>query len=101
MITSAAEAAISRVAKSMYYKDRTLERILELSNDQSAREECTAELHRKLEQVRRDVKRDDAILLLSRLGGQPKDELAGAQTEFPRTSFWTKFEHKHVYPHKA
>jgi hypothetical protein len=100
MITADAEREISRVAKSLYYKDRTLDRILKLSRDQLALKEHISELHRKLDRIRRDVKRDDAILLLSRLRDLPKNGPARSQIEFPRTSFWDTFEYKHVCPDK-
>ena len=101
MITADAERTIGRVAKSLYYKDRTLDRIMKLSCDQLALKEHISELHRKLDRIRRDVKREDAILLLSRLRDLPKNEPARTLIEFPRTSFWDAFENEHVCADKS
>jgi hypothetical protein len=96
IITAADELTISRIAKSMYYKDRTLDRILRLSHDQLGRGQYTAELPLKLKHIYRDVKREDAVLLLSKLNKPPEKALVGTNTEFVRTSFWNEFEHKHL-----
>jgi hypothetical protein len=96
IITAADELTISRIAKSLYYKDRTLDRILRLSHDQLGRGQYTAELPLKLKHIYRDVKREDAVLLLSKLNKPPENALVGTNTEFVRTSFWNEFEHKHL-----
>jgi hypothetical protein len=98
MITPEAERIIGQTAKSLYYKERTLDRILKRSRDRLAAEGDTSELHRKLERIRRDVKREDAILLLSRLRGLTNNQPARAPIDFPRTSFWNAFEKEHLRP---
>ncbi|NJO36122.1 MAG: hypothetical protein HC869_26785, partial [Rhodospirillales bacterium] len=82
MITSEAERTIGRTAKSLHYKHRTLDRILQLSSNQLALQD-THELHRQLDGIRRDVKREDAILLLSRLRNVPANRTTADPIDFP------------------
>jgi hypothetical protein len=97
LITPECESAMVQIAKSIFYKNRTYDRILALSRDQQHLQNAAAALRRGLERVRRDAKRDDAILLVSRLQSIPTCRPAATQVEFTRTSFWDMFERELMY----
>jgi hypothetical protein len=95
VISADAEKMIASVAKSIYYKERTLDRILQASGDRMEPKTNMAELGCKLRQFHRDVKREDAVLLLSELRSQPTNP-RNSPPEFPGTSFWKVFEDKYL-----
>ena len=95
IITLDTERQIVQIAKSLFYKDRTYGRILDVSTRQPHLADDAVRLGHLLDGVRFDLKRADAIVLLSRLHRVPKRMVT---IEFPRTTFWDFFERQYVIP---
>lgn len=92
IISEAAESAIARTAKGLFYKDRTWERVFDLCEERADLRAEARGLHARLDEVRRDVKREDALLLLARLRQVEGIPVAQSAVSFPATAFWTAFE---------
>jgi hypothetical protein len=92
VVTSAAAAATAAVAKGVFYKDRTYSHVLEhLRGEGGGRE--AERLRPWLKENSRNVKREDAALLLAELQRCSPTRLeAPAPVPFPRTTFWDAFE---------
>lgn len=91
VVSAHAEAEMSRISKSLYYKDRTWNRVLEMC---SKRRELRADIDAfrdRLDGLRRDVKRDDAVRLLSRLRNLPSEQPDVPRIGFAATTFWETF----------
>jgi hypothetical protein len=91
MISAAAEGEMNEIAKSLFYKERTYDRIFALCRKRPGLAAHVDRLVVGLDSVRRDVKRDDAIALLKRLSTQPARNVAAPAFEFPATTFWEAF----------
>jgi hypothetical protein len=91
-VSSAAETAISAIAKALFYKERTYDRVLDLAGERPELRDDAEALRRRLVELRRDVKRDDAMRLLSRLRSLPADQRDIPRISFSATTFWTAFE---------
>lgn len=87
------EETILHSAKSLFYKDRTLDRILDLSRGRLKPETDIPRLQADLVRAYRDVKREDAISLLWKLRDAPP---RSPPVEFNRTSFWQAFENEYL-----
>jgi len=96
MITPAAEAKINEIAKSLFYKDRTYRRVLEVARTRPELGSAVAALEMGLGRVHRDLKRDDAELLLRKIRASPACVGEIAPVVFPRTSFWDAFESRYL-----
>jgi hypothetical protein len=96
VISDVAEVAIARIAKSLYYKERTYNRIFGLCSERPDLRICAEALRSKLHFLHRDVKREDALILLSRMRGLLCDQLAAPTCTFSPTTFWTAFATKQI-----
>ena len=96
LVDNDTEKTILRAAKSLFYKDRTLDRILELSRGQLNPATDISRLQGDLTRVYRDVKREDATALLVKIGSPLNQGLEPPAAEFIRTSFWQTFEDEYL-----
>jgi hypothetical protein len=92
VISEETEFAIAGIAKSLYYKDRTYDRIFGLCERQAELRNKTPDLKNNLDVLRRDVKRDDAARLISRLHYPSTRRLESPSFTFAATTFWTTLE---------
>lgn len=95
VISPATEREMSAVAKALFYKERTWQRVFELCGRRAELRTDARALHERLGELKRDVKREDALLLLSRLRAIDTASRADA-VGFPATVFWQAFEAAHL-----
>lgn len=95
IISANTEIEISRIAKSLYYKERTYDRVFEICGSRAGLRADVETFRNRLDTVRRDVKREDAIRLLSALRGPPSRQTDASNT-FPATTFWKTFAANHL-----
>lgn len=95
-ISVAGEREIATVAKSLFYKLRSYDHILDIAERRPNIGADARRLRLALEHHRRDVKREDALRLLSKLRAPPPSLEAAPPRDFPRTLFWDAFEREHL-----
>jgi hypothetical protein len=100
IVTAETEREIVGIAKSLFYKERTLDRIFAACAKRRRLKAQANALRLELDGLRRDVKRDDAIRLLSRLRNLPFEQRPVPPIDFPATTFWQKFAAEHLAQHR-
>jgi hypothetical protein len=97
-IDFATERELAGIAKRIFYKERTWDRILEAAIARPGANPQVKALRDGLRSFRRDLKKEDALLLLRRMrlsrGGLP----SMAPPEFSNTTFWHHFESRDLSP---
>ena len=91
VIAASAEDEMSRIAKSLYYKERTYDRVLGICGNRNGLGADVELFRDRLVGLRRDVKRDDAIRLLSRLRNLSSEQPDVPRISFAATTFWETF----------
>jgi hypothetical protein len=88
------EQSITKLAKSLYYKERTYGRILDIVCTSGSISANVLELTTIIDKYKRDIKREDASFLLSRLSCDRPTNSKDSQPKFSRTVFWDRFIRK-------
>lgn len=88
IITAPEATAMRHVARGLFFKDRTLDRMID---DAGFGIDRAASLQRKLLSCWRDVKREDAELLLHMMDGDEQPAPISAPWEFKQTTTWKQF----------
>jgi hypothetical protein len=97
-IDLATECELAGIAKRIFYKDRTWDRILEATVSRPGSNPQIKAFRDGLRRFRRDLKHEDALLLLRRMRLVHGDKLTMTPPEFSNTTFWRHFESKELQP---
>lgn len=90
VIAAASEAALSALAKSWFYPDRSWRRIFAEAVAHGVPEAEVGALRQFVESTRPDRKRDDALLLFRRIAGDARDGFPNVRPtfDFEPTKYW-------------
>jgi hypothetical protein len=92
VISSSAQACFERIAKGIYYKERTYSRLLELAGTQKGFGGDARRLQGALQKLRVDLKREDAVRMLRQIRAEclKRRNIPRTQFKFENSTTWKR-----------